>query len=135
MNVLFFLTPKSDVAYIYEDYTIRQALEKMKHYGYSAIPIIDREGHYVGTATEGDFLWDLLKRDRTSLTDAEHMLVKNMERSVVNKPVDIDAKIEDLILTSMNQNFIPVIDDKKVFIGIITRKDIIHYCYKRGFSE
>ena len=45
MNVLFFLTPKENVAYIYEDYTVRQALEKMKYYHYSAIPIIDREGH------------------------------------------------------------------------------------------
>lgn len=55
MNVLFFLTPKESVAYIYHDYTVRQALEKMKHYHYSAIPIIDREGHYIGTVTEGDF--------------------------------------------------------------------------------
>ncbi|MBS1335724.1 MAG: CBS domain-containing protein, partial [Blautia sp.] len=28
-----------------------------------------------------------------------------------------------------NQNFVPVIDDKKIFIGIIRRKDIIEYCY------
>ena len=30
MNILFFLTPKSDVAYISEDDTLRQALEKME---------------------------------------------------------------------------------------------------------
>ena len=29
MNILFFLTPKCEVAYIYEDETLRQALEKM----------------------------------------------------------------------------------------------------------
>ena len=34
-------------------------------------------------------------------------------------------------MTSMNQNFVPVIDDKKIFIGIIRRKDIIAYCYDR----
>ena len=28
MNILFFLTPKSEVAYINEDDTLRQALEK-----------------------------------------------------------------------------------------------------------
>ena len=53
MNVLFFITPKSEVAYLYEDYSLRQALEKMEHYRYSAIPIIDRNGCYVGTMTEG----------------------------------------------------------------------------------
>lgn len=55
MNILFFLTPKSEVAYIYEDYTIRQALEKMEYHKYSAIPIISKDGKYVGTITEGDF--------------------------------------------------------------------------------
>ena len=29
MNILFFLTPKSDVAFIYEYESLRQALEKM----------------------------------------------------------------------------------------------------------
>lgn len=59
MNVLFFLKPKASVAYIYDNNTVRQGLEKMKHYGYTAIPVIDHEGRYVGTVTEGDFLWKL----------------------------------------------------------------------------
>ena len=57
MNIMFFLTPKSNVAYIYDDYSLRQALEKMEYHQYSAIPMIDRRGHYVGTLTEGDLLW------------------------------------------------------------------------------
>ena len=56
MNIMFFLTPKSNVAYIYDDYSLRQALEKMEYHQYSAIPMIDRRGHYVGTLTEGDLL-------------------------------------------------------------------------------
>ena len=28
---------------------------------------------------------------------------------------------------AVNQNFVPVVDDKDIFIGIITRKDIIQY--------
>ena len=49
-----------------------------------------------------------------------------------NEPVNIDCKIEDLITTSMNQNFVPVIDDKNIFIGIVTRRDIIQYCYEKS---
>jgi CBS domain containing-hemolysin-like protein len=45
--------------------------------------------------------------------------------------VSIDANIEDLIATSMNQNFVPVVDDKDTFIGIIKRRDIIEYCYDK----
>ena len=59
MNILFFLTPKSDVAYISEDDTLRQALEKMEHHKYSAVPIVSRTGRYVGTLTEGDLLWGM----------------------------------------------------------------------------
>lgn len=38
MNILFFLTPKEDVAHVDEDDTMRQVLEKMEHHGYTAIP-------------------------------------------------------------------------------------------------
>ena len=129
MNVLFFITPKSEVAYLYEDYSLRQALEKMEHYRYSAIPIIDRNGCYVGTMTEGDFLWYIKDHNIIDLKETEKIPLKSIKRRWHNEPVNVDCEIEDLILTSMNQNFVPVIDDKKIFIGIIRRKDIIEYCY------
>lgn len=129
MNVLFFLTPKSEVAYLYEDYSLRQTMEKMEHYRYSAVPVIDRNGCYIGTITEGDLLWYLKDHQLTNLHLAEDIPLSRVERRWYNEPVNINCEIEDLILTSMNQNFVPVIDDKKIFIGIIRRKDIIQYCY------
>ena len=131
MNVLFFITPKSEVAYLYEDYSLRQALEKMEHYRYSAIPIIDRNGCYVGTMTEGDFLWYIKDHNIIDLKETEKIPLKSIKRRWHNEPVNVDCEIEDLILTSMNQNFVPVIDDQENFIGIITRKDIISYCYNK----
>ena len=133
MNILFFLTPKSEVAYIYEDYTIRQALEKMEYHKYSAIPIISKDGKYVGTITEGDFLWTL-KNDLKGLEDVP---VTDINRKMDNSPVSINADIEDLVIKSLNQNFIPVIDDQDTFIGIIKRRDVIGYCYEiiRGYKN
>ena len=61
MNIAFLLTPKSQVAYIYEDSTFRQALEKLRHHGYSAVPVLTRDGKYAGTLSEGDFLWSMLE--------------------------------------------------------------------------
>ena len=58
-NILFFLTPKAMCAYLYDDYTIRQALEKMEVAGYATLPILNRDGEYRGTLTEGDVLWAL----------------------------------------------------------------------------
>ena len=129
MNVLFFLKPKSEVAYLYEDYSLRQALEKMEHYRYSAVPIINRKGFYAGTITEGDLLWNIKENYLESLYKAEEIPLSKIKRHWYNDPVNVNCEIEDLVLTSMNQNFVPVIDDNQIFIGIITRKDIIQYCY------
>ena len=56
MNILFFLTPKSDVAYVFNDDTLRQVLEKIEYHKYTAIPMLNKTGKYVGTVTEGDLL-------------------------------------------------------------------------------
>lgn len=131
MNILFFLTPKSEVAYLYEDYTIRQALEKMEYHRYSSIPIIDKDGKYVGTITEGDLLWTLKNDFSLDLKSIEDVSINRISRRKDNRPVSINANIEDLISKSMNQNFVPVIDDQEIFIGIIKRRDIIEYCYNK----
>ncbi len=131
MNVLFFLKPKSEVAYLYDDCTLRQALEKMEYHKYSAIPVINHQGNYVGTLTEGDLLWGITKTDSINMHQAEEIPMSAIHRRWYNDPVNVNCNMEDLVLTSMNQNFVPVIDDNQIFIGIITRKDIIQYCYNR----
>lgn len=131
MNVLFFLTPKSEVAYIYDDYTMRQTIEKMEYHRYSSIPIINKKGEYIGTITEGDLLWTLKNDFNLDLKSLEDICISSVKRKMDNKPVSINANIEDLISKSMNQNFVPIIDDQNIFIGIIKRRDIIDYCYKK----
>lgn len=132
MNILFFLTPKNEVAYIYEDETLRQALEKMEFHKYSAVPVINRQGRYVGTITEGDMLWGIKNKFNLSLKQAEHETVTAIDRRSDNRPVYANSNMEDLIDKALNQNFVPVVDDQKNFIGIITRKDIISYFYKKS---
>ena len=132
MNILFFLTPKSEVAYISEEDTLRQALEKMEHHKYSAIPIISRTGRYIGTLTEGDLLWGIKNQYHLDLKGAEKIPITAIKRRLDNRPVKADADMEDLIGKALNQNFVPVLDDQKCFIGIITRKDIIQYFYKKS---
>ena len=132
MNILFFLTPKSDVAYIFEDETLRQTVEKMEHRKFSCIPILNKEGKYTGTISEGDLLWGI-KRLNINITDLKQMedvSIMAIPRRATYKPVHADADMEDLLDRAINQNYVPVIDDKVSFIGIITRKEIIKYCYK-----
>ena len=132
MNIAYFLLPKNRVAYLYDDYTFRQGLEKMRHHGYTAIPVISRDGKYVGTVSEGDFLWRLLSDEQyspwaCSMKDLEQLCVRDILRETQYLPVRITVSMEELLSSAMNQNFIPVVDDTGSFIGIVTRKDIIRY--------
>ena len=127
MNILFFLTPKSEVAYIHDDESLRQVLEKMEYHKYSAVPIISRQGTYVGTITEGDLLWYIKNQLDLNLQEARRILITNVPRRSDNTPVSIVSNMEDLLDKAMKQNFVPVLDDKKSFIGIVTRKDIMKY--------
>ena len=132
MNILFYLVRKSEVMYLFDDYSVRRALEKMEYHKYSAVPIITRDGRYFGTLTEGDILWELKKRQTMNIQDAENIQLRHMQRKRDNQPVNVNCNIEDLVMTSMNQNFVPVIDDKNIFIGIVTRRAIIQYCYEKS---
>ena len=87
MNLLFFLTPKAEVAYLYDDFTLRQAIEKMEYHRYSSIPILNRKGEYVGTITEGDILWAVKRNYNLNLQDAEDMPIMSIPRKRDNKCV------------------------------------------------
>lgn len=129
MNILFFLTPKSEVEFVYEDYSLRQTIEKMEQHRYSEVPIINREGRYVGTITEGDLLWYVKDECDLNLREAENVKIAGIRRKRKTMAVSVNARMEDLMEKVLNQNFVPVVDDNDIFIGIVKRKDIIHYCY------
>ncbi len=131
MNILFFLKPKSEVAYVYNDFTLRQVLETMEYHKYSSIPMLNRNGEFVGTITEGDLLWGIKDYKNLNIKSAENILIQNLPRRTNFHAVAADAKMEDLLKQAMDQNFVPVVDDQKKFIGIITRKTIIEYCYDK----
>ena len=133
MNIAFFLLPKSKVAHIYNDCTLRQGLEKMKYHGYSAIPVITRDNKYAGTVSEGDFLWYLLSKtkelDCKKLISTEEKLIGEIMKKNKNPSVGINSSVEDLVEHIVNRNFVPVVDDLDNFIGIVTRSEIIRYYY------
>lgn len=132
MNILFFLTPKSEVALVYNDQTLSEVLEQMENCKYTAIPMLNRNGRYVGTVTEGDLLRIIKQKYSLNLKDAEDYQISRVPLRWKYQTVSIDCDMEDLMDVAMNQNFVPVEDDSDNFIGIIRRKDILEYCYKRS---
>ncbi len=131
-NILFFLIPKENVEYLEDDFSLRQTLEKLDIHGYSAIPILDKDGHYIDTISEGDILMYIKKNINFNLHQAEDIPLKDIKiRRKINS-IHINSNMEDLLELSLNQNFVPVVDDLDHFIGIITRKDIIKYFYDKN---
>ena len=43
------------------------------------------------------------------------------------------ADMDELLQLAMSQNFVPVVDDRGMFIGIVTRQDIMRY-FAREFK-
>ncbi|MBU3158240.1 CBS domain-containing protein [Clostridium frigoris] len=135
MNIAFFLTPKNEVIYEKPSSTMRQALERMEYHRYTSVPLVNESGHYVGTLTEGDLLWKLKNTPNLSFNDTNKILIGDIPRHVKNKAVLINADIESLISLAKDQNFVPVLDDNGIFIGIIKRSDIMTYCYNSLYKN
>ena len=134
-NILFFLTPKALCSFVYDDYTIRQALEKMECAGYAALPILNKRGEYRGTLTEGDILWALKNMCYMDMRQAEARRIMEISRRKDNVPVRVTTGMHDLVQRASKQNFVPVVDDKDAFIAIVTSGNIIKYCYEQLFPE
>ncbi len=136
MNLLFLLHPKATVAYLTSNVTVRQGLEKMRAHGYTAIPVINPEGEYVGTVSEGDFLYAVCEYSKGgNLKQLEKIKLSEIMRDKRDKAATVNAKMDELLLLIMQQNFVPVVDDRNTFIGIVTRRDIIKYYYDKEKKE
>lgn len=125
MNIISLLKNKGTVSYLYAENTLRQGLEKMKAHGYTAIPVITDNGDYVGCISEGDFLWYLTNYPECDRKSMEHIFIRDIIRTDWNPAVSIDVSFDVLFDRIINQNFVPVVDDRNKFIGIITRRDIM----------
>lgn len=134
-NILFFLTPKAMCAFLHDDDTLRQALEKMESAGYAALPILNKRGEYRGTLTEGDLLWAIKNLCYMDMRQAEAHRIMEISHRKDNIAVRVTANMHDLVERAAGQNFIPVVDDKDAFIGIVTRSAIIKYCHQQLFPE
>jgi len=130
MNILFFLTPKAEVAYLEDSYTIRQTAEKMFYHKYTSVPVLDKEGHYVRSVSDGDLFRFLMEHNQ--MFDGHNINIMKLGESRKYQTISHDQDMEDLIPIIEKQNYIPVLDDRGIFIGIITRKKVIEYLTKSG---
>jgi CBS-domain-containing membrane protein len=131
MKIAFFLTPKADVAWVPTTCTVRQAIERMENHSYTAVPVLNPQGGYDSTLTEGDLLWFMKQHPHVRFEDTERAHLAEVTRRMVLKPVDIDAEIEALFDLAIDQNFVPVVDGRQAFIGIVRRRSVLVYLRDR----
>jgi CBS domain-containing protein len=124
-NILSFLTPKMNTYYIDANSTIRQTLEKFDIYKFSVVPLIDENGVFISTISEGDILRFIKNECNFDLKMAENLFISSIKRYRPYKPLPISTPLSETIKLSLEQNFIPIVDDRGIYIGIIKRKTII----------
>ncbi len=127
VSLLSFLTPKSETLYVNQNSTIRQTLEKFDVHKFSVVPLIDDEGFFVSTVSEGDILRFIKNSCSFNINVSEKVRIKEIELYRPYKPLSIWTPMEEVVRLALEQNFIPIIDDRGVYIGIIKRKSIIDF--------
>jgi len=131
MNILRFILPKSSVEYLDLDSTVRQAIEKMRYHHYVAIPVVDEEGMYVGTLRNDDILRYILDNGELDFKEAERDPITDILDRDYSRPIYHNASVSELINHVKEHNFVPVVDDRGCFIGIVLRRDILEFLSKQ----
>ncbi len=131
MNIAKIMIPKISTAFLNETNTVRQGLEKFTRYGYTAVPVLNENGVYVGTVTEGDFLRHVMKMGSAEMRDHESYIIRDIIRKDFCPSLKIEADQAEVINAVMNQNFVPIVDGRGVFCGIITRRGVIDTLAKK----
>jgi CBS-domain-containing membrane protein len=133
MNILAFIIPKNEVVFVYDHDTVKEALLKLEIHRFTAIPVLNQEGNYIGTITEGDLLWNIKNLAKFNMNTADKMLIKDLKRFRDYETIQMTASMNELITKATSENFVPVVDQHGMFIGIVTRKVIINYFFEHNF--
>ena len=121
--------------FLNEKQTVRQGWEIMTRNGYTAIPVLDAEQHYIGTVSEGDFLRHVLNTGSLDKMDMENHRVRELVRRDFCPPISIDADEGEVVRAALNQNFVPIVDSRNTLCGILTRRGVIaHLAEKQGIE-
>lgn len=130
MNLSFYLLPKSEVAYVNRTDTVDKAIKVIRKSGFQSVPVINAKGEYVSVISAGDFLMNLTEDYHCDLELMKRLKVESMRIKRPYHAVSIDEDISEVYEYIVSQNFIPVVDGRDVFIGIITRREILQALLK-----
>lgn len=132
MNIAKIMIPRACTVFLNEKQTVRQGWEIMTRNGYTAIPVLDADQHYIGTVSEGDFLRHILDAGSLDKLEMENHRVKELVRRDFCPPISIDAEETEVVRAALNQNFVPIVDSRNTLCGILTRRGVIAYLAEKN---
>ena len=135
MNILRFLVPKSSVEYISSNATVRQAYEKMRYHSYVAIPVLDDDGRYFGTLRRDDIYRYFFEMGKIDFKRAEKDGIVNLINKEYSTPLHHSSEVSDMMEHVREHNFVPVVDDRGCFIGIVLRRDVLDFLFEQYKKE
>lgn len=122
MNIFNILVPKQDITYLNGSDTLDNAVPFLLASGYTAVPVIDETGCLEGVVSEGDFLRIVIERGCEAM---KNMTVRDIVHLSVDDYVLNSTEPDKIIDKILDKNFLSVIDDRNIFIGIITRRSVM----------
>lgn len=127
MNIAMLLSPKCNISFLINENSVRKGIENFKVHGYSSVPVINKDGTYYGIVSDKDFLSYIIKSKDYSLQNFEEVRIDEIIEEGLNPPVNINASLNELLVRISDWNFVPIVDSRNKFVGIITRKSVIKY--------
>lgn len=127
INIAKLMMPIVSTVHICDDATVRQGMEIFQRYGYTAIPVVDHNGRYLGCVTEGDFWRHMCRIGSTDKKQQEHYRISEIYRPDFCEPLMIEADIQEAVSVALKQNFIPIVDGRGYLSGLLTRQALIRY--------
>lgn len=127
MNLAKIMIPKYFTVFLKEKQSVRQGLESLASHGYTALPVLDEKGGYIGCVTEGDFLRCVMANGTTDKRALERQRIGDILRKDFCPALSIAAEEDEVIDAVLKQNFVPIVDARNVLCGIVTRRRLITY--------
>ena len=75
------------------------------------------------------------ERAKSDIERAKNDTIDSLDVRRTYEPIRISETVEEVFKKSMYQNFVPVVDDDDIFIGIVKRRDVIQYFYNKYIHE
>lgn len=121
MNIASLLIPKSEIIYFYNTMAVRQGLYILKKSKYSIIPVLTKDGVYVDSISDRDFLWCILNDEVYTYSSQEKMYIHEVlsnKEGIIN-PMKIDESMDEVLPVIVDQDYVPIVDDRNLFVGIV----------------